>query len=263
APTQSGSISTSKLVIAMFAHLLVACLAFSLAAAAPQRQLGGRIVGGADAQDGQFPHQVSLRQFTSHICGGTIIAPQIILTAAHCVTSETSDGGYKVIRAGSVDRLSGGVISKVSKVIVHEDYGNFLNDVALLVLNDVFSYSATIRAIPLASSDTPVGSEVLISGWGRLSTNGETPRYLQWNTLSALSQRSCISSTFMYTSSLVCLAHSANNGACNGDSGGPAILNGEIVGIAGFVIGGCGSTNPDGYAKVFYHRDWIVKNANL
>lgn len=81
----------------MFARLLVAFAAVSLATAAPYSpQLDGRIVGGADAQDGQFPHQVSLRQLSSHICGGSIIAPQIILTAAHCVTSETSDGGYKV-----------------------------------------------------------------------------------------------------------------------------------------------------------------------
>lgn len=181
----------------------------------------------------------------------------------HVFTIYSTSAKQLSIRAGSVDRLSGGVISKVSKVIVHENYGNFLNDVAVLVLEDVLSYSSTIRAIPLASSDTPVGSDVLISGWGHLSTNGATPRYLQWNTLNSLSKNSCISSTFMFTSSLVCLAHTEGNGACNGDSGGPAIFNGELVGIAGFVMGGCGTTNPDGYAKVFYHRDWIVKNANL
>lgn len=164
------------------------------------------------------------------------------------------------IRAGSVDRLSGGVVVKVSKVVVHED---FLNDVGVLVLQNVLSYSSTIRAIPLATVDTPVGANVLISGWGHLSTGGVTPQYLQWNTLSALSQANCQSATRMYTSSLVCLAHSEGNGACQGDSGGPGIYNGEIVDIAGFVIGGCGSTNPDGYAKVFYHRDWIVKNAGL
>lgn len=167
------------------------------------------------------------------------------------------------IRAGSVDRLSGGVVVKVSKVIVHEDYGNFLNDVAVLVLQQVLTYSSTIRAIPLASVDTPVGANVLISGWGHLSTNGVTPQYLQWNTLSALSKANCQTATRMFTNSLVCLAHSEGNGACQGDSGGPAIYNGEIVGIAGFVMGGCGSKNPDGYAKVFYHRDWIVKNAGL
>ncbi|XP_034476750.1 serine protease SP24D-like [Drosophila innubila] len=254
----------------MLKTLLVATLALSLASAAPHSQLDGRIVGGADATVGQFPHQVSLRHLSSHICGGSIIAPQVILTAAHCVTSEATDGTLKVtpakqlsIRAGSVDRQSGGVVIKVSKVIVHENYGNFLNDVAILYLEKSLSYSAVIRAIPLASSDTAVGSQVLISGWGRLSTKGPSPRFLQWNTLSSLSKQSCISSTFMFTSSLICLAHKEGNGACNGDSGGPAVQNGQLIGIAGFVIDGCGSSNPDGYAKVFYHRDWIVKHANL
>lgn len=71
---------------------------------------------------------------------------------------------------------------------MHEGYGNFLNDVAELVLEDVLRNSSITRAIPLASSDTPVGSAVLISGWGHLSTGGATARHLQWNTLSVQEQ---------------------------------------------------------------------------
>lgn len=82
----------------MFAPSLVAFAMLSMTTATPysSSQPGGRIVGGAKAQISQFPHQVSLCQFNSHICGGSIIASQIILTAADCVTSETSKGGYKV-----------------------------------------------------------------------------------------------------------------------------------------------------------------------
>lgn len=47
--------------------------------------LSGRVVGGLEAHEGQFPHQVSLRLQGSHICGGSIIANKFILTAAHCV----------------------------------------------------------------------------------------------------------------------------------------------------------------------------------
>lgn len=167
------------------------------------------------------------------------------------------------IRAGSLDRFSGGVLINVKEVQVHENYTSFWNDVALLHLERPLIFSSQIQAIPLATDETPAGSPVIVSGWGRLVTGGDVPRTLQWNTLSAITKRSCGLSIGVYRDNMLCLAHESGNGACNGDSGGPAILNGEIVGIAGFVVGGCGSSSPDGYAKVFYHRDWIIQHANL
>lgn len=47
--------------------------------------LPGRIVGGGDAESGQFPYQISLRNRNSHTCGGSILNEKWILTAAHCV----------------------------------------------------------------------------------------------------------------------------------------------------------------------------------
>lgn len=152
---------------------------------------------------------------------------------------------------------------KVSEVITHEDYGNFLNDVALLRVTEPFIYSDNIKAIPLATSEVPVGSPVIISGFGRVKNGGDIPQKLQWNTLTAISRSECRDKINMDSDTLICLGHAANNGACNGDSGGPAIYNGEVVGIAGFVYGGCGTSYPDGYAKVFYHHKWIKDHSDL
>lgn len=149
------------------------------------------------------------------------------------------------------------------EITVHEDYGNFINDVALLKLDSPLVYSANIQAIPLATAEVPVGGDVGISGWGRLKTGGDIPVKLQYNTLEAISKLKCFTSIFMSSDALICLAHPAGNGACNGDSGGPATYNGELVGVAGFVVGGCGTSNPDGYAKVFYHVDWIKEHSDL
>ena len=52
----------------------------------------GRIVGGTDALDGQFPHQISLRRLGSHTCGGSIISRNYVLTAAHCVIVQDEEG---------------------------------------------------------------------------------------------------------------------------------------------------------------------------
>ncbi|XP_005191781.1 serine protease SP24D [Musca domestica] len=233
-------------------------------------QPSGRIVGGLDAYEGQFPHQISLRRSGSHTCGGSIISRNYILTAAHCVVYEDEEGAYHAldaslytIRAGSVNRLMGGVVKQVVQITVHEDYGNFINDVALLKLESPLIFSNNIAPIPLASAETPVGSPIGISGWGRLKTGGDIPVKLQYNTLESISKLKCFTSIFMSSDALICLAHTSGNGACNGDSGGPATYNGELVGVAGFVVSGCGTSNPDGYAKVFYHVEWIKKHSDL
>lgn len=229
-----------------------------------------RIVGGVDAVEGQFPHQISLRRNGSHICGGSIISRNYILTAAHCVGVEDENGVYHVydpnlftIRAGSTHRLMGGVVKQVVHIKVHENYGNFINDVALLKLDSSLVYSQNIQPIPLATSEVPVGSNVIVSGWGRLKTGGDIPVKLQWNTLESISKLKCLTSIFMSSDALICLAHQEGNGACNGDSGGPATFNDELVGVAGFVVGGCGTKNPDGYAKVYYHVNWIKEHSDI
>lgn len=74
---------------------LAACISLALLAVATA-QPSGRIVGGIDAVEGQFPHQISLRRSGSHTCGGSIISHNYILTAAHCVGAEDADGVYHV-----------------------------------------------------------------------------------------------------------------------------------------------------------------------
>lgn len=161
------------------------------------------------------------------------------------------------VRVGSTNRLAGGKIIGISNIAVHPNYGNFLNDVAVMTLSEPIVESQTVKAIKLGSTEVPAKESVIISGWGRLTTGGILPTYLQYNRLVAITTEECDDSIGMGYDSLICLAHPPDNGACNGDSGGPAVYNSELVGVAGFVYGGCGSGFPDGYAKVFHHKDWI------
>ncbi|XP_075157304.1 serine protease SP24D-like [Haematobia irritans] len=226
----------------------------------------GRVVGGKDAEVGQFPYQVSLQRSDGlPICGASIVNERFVLTAAHCVVDKNTTVALPPesfrIRVGSIYRVTGKIFY-VTRVIVHENYGNFLNDIALLKLLDPLPWSNNVKPIELADSEVPAGEDVIISGWGRLSTDGPSSEILQWNTLKALTTKECRQTIDFADDSLICLAHTENNGACNGDSGGPAIYQGKLVGVAGFVVGGCGTKNPDGYAKVFYHKEWILKNSS-
>lgn len=165
------------------------------------------------------------------------------------------------IRAGSNNRIAGGVLRNVKRVIVNQGHENFLNDLALLELTEPLEFNEKIQKIDLLEEAIPTGDEVIISGWGLLKTNGDhLPILLQYNTVTALTTGQCKRKVLSWSDSLLCLSHPKGAGACNGDSGGPAAYNGKLAGVAGFVITGCGSSRPDGYAKVSAHLEWIRTN---
>ena len=163
-----------------------------------------------------------------------------------------------LVRAGTVNRWAEGETYEVSEILVHEEYGNFLNDVAIIILKTPLNLGPNIGIIEIADKEVSAGAKVEVSGWGRLSQGGLLPYHLQYTHLTAITAQECLEKIKHGEDCLLCLDHPVDNGVCNGDSGGPAVYEGKVVGIAGFVYGGCGRNNPDGYAKVFYHRQWIL-----
>ncbi|KAH8721242.1 Chymotrypsin-1 [Beauveria bassiana] len=214
------------------------------------------IAGGQDAELGFFPYTVSLRNRGRHNCGGIIIDQSSILTAAHCIVGLTAD--RLSIVAGAVKLDSGGTKYQVSAIHAHPGYNAWAltNDIAVLKLASPISYNPYIRPIALATQDPPAKSGAIGSGWGVSRSDGPISNTLQWISLQSLDHNVCKEQSDV-TVSQICTTSANKGGMCRGDSGGP--LTDERITLVGVYswTKGCGDGNPDVYASVAYHREWI------
>ena len=167
-----------------------------------------RIVGGRPAYSGQFPWQVYLRIVTpggEMLCGGSILNPRWILTAAHCISSEQT-GQYMAsaveVIAGTVDRFSFQSTRQsryADCALKHPGWtgvrGGFSNDIALIRLpanNPLNMNGGNVRGICLPPKRNPpfdftgVGR---VAGWGLTADRGSTSRTLQYTDVSIISDR--------------------------------------------------------------------------
>lgn len=141
-----------------------------------------RIVGGDDTTIEENPWQISMTNFGSHRCGGSIITERKIVTAAHCVRGVLLQ--YVVIRVGSTLRTSGGTLFQVSRIIEHEAYNvptYIHNDVALMFLATPLTFGAAVQPIQLAEMGEIIANGTLatVSGWGNTEQGGSAPDILQ------------------------------------------------------------------------------------
>ncbi|XP_026207648.1 testisin-like [Anabas testudineus] len=183
--------------------------------------LNTKIVGGVDASAGSWPWQVSVHYYGSHICGGTLISNQWVLTAAHCIiTNSTSPWTLYFGRVTQSGPNVHEVNRTVSQVIVNPDYNNtFLNnDIALMKLSSPVNYTDYIKPICLASNSSQFQNSTLCwaTGWGRLGNNQPLQAYniLQEVQIPVIGNNQCSRD---YVS--VASANITNNMICAGQQG--------------------------------------------
>ncbi|XP_044019239.1 trypsin-1-like [Aphidius gifuensis] len=231
----------------------------------------GRIVGGKPVDIQDAPHQVSLQNYGFGFCGGTIIGSQWVLTAAHCAVYTASQ---ITVRAGSTTKGSGGSVHTVSKVIKHEKYktnmyGVPINDVALLKINEPFTFDETRQAIELFSFKEEIveGIHSVITGWGAVFEGGATTEVLNTVSVPIVSKEACDKAYSVYgglPDGQICAAHpDGGKDACQGDSGGPLTVDGRLAGIVSWGNGCARPRYPGVYTEVAYFRDWIQEKTGF
>uniref|UniRef100_A0A3B5QX94 Elastase 2 like n=1 Tax=Xiphophorus maculatus TaxID=8083 RepID=A0A3B5QX94_XIPMA len=125
----------------------------------------------------------------------------------------------------------GSVACSAAKIITHEDYNilllsfHLLNDTALIKLSSPFALSDTITPACLPDRDVvlPHGTPCLVTGWGRLSTNGPAADILQQAFLPVVGHDVCSQPDWwnvLATEKMVCAGGDGITAGCNRDSGG-------------------------------------------
>ncbi|XP_028430206.1 ST14 transmembrane serine protease matriptase a isoform X2 [Perca flavescens] len=240
-----------------------------------------RIVGGQDADAGEFPWQVSLHvKGSSHVCGATIISQRWLVTAAHCVqddakTRYSQPGTWEVYLGLHNQQTIGNAVVKrnLKQIIPHPNYNKFTfdNDIALMELDIPVTYSDYIKPIclPAPQHDFPVGSTVWITGWGATREGGFAAKVLQKAQVRIINQTVCNSLMGGEITSRMLCAGVLSGGvdACQGDSGGPlSSPSGRGMFLAGVVSwgDGCARRNKPGiYTAVTKFRGFIKEKTGV
>ncbi|XP_065162204.1 chymotrypsin-2-like [Atheta coriaria] len=222
--------------------------------------LNTKIVGGWDAEPGQFKYIVSLRTDYNnyHFCGATIITPRSLVTAAHC---KIIDVEYIVAIIGTT-RLDDDNARRipVKEFITHPDYNpsGIINDIAVVILTEDIEFNDMVQPLKLASRKVQDNERLTSSGWGYTSYPGQAPNNLQWMNQNVVNAEECHEMAPGETiTGKICVLEMEGHGMCSGDSGGPLVdYYQELVGVTSSAFL-CATGKPDFFTDVFYFKTWI------
>lgn len=217
------------------------------------------IVGGTPARIADTPWVVAITTPDGQlICGGSLVAPDKVVTAAHCTAqklvlggAERSASSFRVVAGREDLHARDGVEVEVRSVWRHPEYRSVASgdDVAVLSLARSLPY----RTIPLGDA----GSEGQVLGWGRTGELDAPSPVLRQVRLPILGDDECARLDPDYRSGQMLCAGRGGRDACTGDSGGPLVVRGKLAGVVSYGRGCARAGQPGVYTRLSHYQGML------
>ncbi|XP_068220837.1 trypsin-1-like isoform X3 [Palaemon carinicauda] len=232
----------------------------------------GRVVGGRVAQRNQYPWLVSLNYRGKLYCGASLVNDRFLVTAAHCIKRVNKIRVEIVL--GNHNKSDDSEFSRQTRKVKdwwsHDQFDRktFYNDIGVIELDEPVDFDRNVRPVCLPTENiTYTGENGLVTGWGRLSEDGEASDVVRYIRIPIMSNEQCRRQRYRYeeiADTMMCAGFEEGKiDACQGDSGGPLLLekpNGNQIDLIGVVSWGqgCGRAGyPGVYTRIQSYRDFI------